>query len=235
MKTILLAAAALLLANPSLLAQNERKVQIRTLCLGQVKDLEKVRLLLGDESKEDPEMVLYKEISPPVVVTLKSNEAVFGTVTTGADGKPVRTVAARVTLGKGAQQLLVFVPSGGGEGKLPYNVVAYDDDLKTFPLGNVRAINFAPVPVRFVLSGAVTPQIPPGKYAQFPHPTKRDEYNMYSVVTEFQSAGGEWVKGQSTSWKATDRRREIVVTLVDMQYKQPTVQFFSDFPPTAEP
>lgn len=235
MKTILLAGAALLLVTPSLLAQNERKVQIRTLCLGQVKDLEKVKLLLGDESKEDPEVILYNEISPPIVATLKTSEAVFGTVKPGPDGKPLRTVAARVTLGKAAQQLLVFVPSGGGEGKLPYNVIAYDDDLKTFPLGNVRAINLAPVPVRFILAGGVTPQIPPGKYAQFPHPAKRDEYNMYSVVTEFQSASGDWVKGQSTSWKATDRRREIVVTLVDMQYKQPTVQFFSDFPPGAEP
>lgn len=235
MKPLLRITVALALITSTVFAQGERKLQIRTLCLEQVKGLEKVRLFAGDESKEDPEVALYGEVSPVIESTFKTNEAIFCTEKTGADGKIVRTPVGKVTLGKSSQQLFVFIPSGGGEGKLPYQIQAYDDDLKTFALGSVRAINLAPVPVRFILSGAVTPQIPPGKYAQFPHSTKVDEYNMYSVVTEFLSANGEWVKGQSTSWKATDRRREIVITLVDMKYKQPGVQMFSDFPPWATP
>ena len=101
-------------------------------------------------------------------------------------------------------------------------------------MGNIRAINLAPVPVRFVLSGATTPEIPPGRYAQVPHSKQVNDYNMYPVVVEFLSATGEWVKGQSVSWKATDRRREIVLTLVDTHFKQPTVRMFTDFPPWME-
>lgn len=129
-----------------------------------------------------------------------------------------------------ARQLFLFVLGEGGEGKLPYQVFADDDDLKSFAMGSIRSINLAPVPVRFVLAGEVTPQIPPGRFAQFPHATKVDDYRMYPVVVEFLSANGEWVKGQSVSWKASDPKREAVVTLVDMKYKQPSVQNFADFP-----
>ncbi len=231
MKKLILASAALTVLSTTLFAQAERKVQIRTLCLEQVKDLEKIRLFTGDESKEDPEVILYTDVSPVIEATFKTNDALFCTEKAGSDGKIVRTAVGKVALGKSARQLLIFVPSGGVEGKLPYQIQTYDDDLQSFALGSVRAINLSPVPVRFILSGAVTPQIPPGKFAQFPHSAKLDEYNMYPVVTEFQSANGEWVKGQSTSWKASDRRREIVITLVDMKFKQPSVQLFSDFPP----
>lgn len=99
----------------------------------------------------------------------------------------------------------------------------------------IQAINLAPVPVRFVMAGMTTPQVPPAKYAQFPHSKKVDDYNMYRVGVEFLSADGSWVKGQSASRKATDRRREIVITLVDLKFKQPMVQMFSDFPPWGAP
>lgn len=229
----LLAALALLAASSLALPAQTRKVAFRTLCLEHVKGLETIRLVSADESKEDPVINLYTDISPVVEGEFKTGEAVFCTEKPGPDGKPQRTIVARAPLGKSVRQLLIFMPADGGADKLPYRILAYDDDLKTFPLGNVRAINLAPVAVRFILGGATTPAIPPLKYARFPHATKVDEYNMYPVVTEFQSAGGEWVKGQSTSWKATSRRREIVITRVDMKYKQPSVQLFSDFPPWA--
>ncbi len=101
-------------------------------------------------------------------------------------------------------------------------------------MGAVRAINLSPVPVRFLLSGEVTPQIPPAKFAQFPHPKDVNDYNMYPVVVEFLSGNGQWVNGQSTSWKSTARRRDIVITLVDSKFKQPDVRMFSDFPPWME-
>lgn len=232
-KKLLLAFASLSMISGSLFAQGERRIQIRTLCLEQVNGLEKVRLFAGEESKEDPEVILYNEVSPVIEATFKINEAVFYTEQIGPDGKIVRTPVGKVTLGKSPQQLFVFIP-GGGKGNLPYQIMAYDDDLKTFAAGHIRAINLAPVPVRFVISGTVTPPIPAGKYAVFPQSAKVDEYNMYPAVTEFQSANGEWVKGQSTSWKASDRRREVVITTVDLKYKQPNVQLFSDFPPWAE-
>ncbi len=230
MKNLLAALAVLAAAVATLPAQDTRKVAFRTLCLEQVKDLETVRLVSADESKEDPEIQLYTDISGVTEGTFKGGQALFCTEKPGPDGKPVRTIVGKTALTKSSRQLFVFMPGPGGAGKLPYHIFAYDDDLRSFPLGNVRAINLAPVPVRFILSGATTPAIAPGKTVYFPHSKKTDEYNTYPVVTEFQSAGGEWVKGQSTSWKSAARRRDIVVTRVDMTYKQPAVQFYSDFP-----
>ena len=231
MKKLLLTSLVLTVFSAALFAQEARKIQFRTLCTEQIKDLEKVVLVTGDESSKSQEVILYTDVSPVIEGAFKTNEALFCIEKTGADGKIQRVPVGKATLGKSVRQLFLFVPSGGGEGKLPYQVQAYDDDQKTFTMGSVRAINLAPVPVRFILSGEATPQIPPGKFAQFHHATKVDEYNMYPVVVEFLSANGEWVKGQSVSWKASEQRREIVITTVDMKFKQPSVLSFSDFPP----
>ncbi len=231
MKNMLLKILAIGALSSVLSAQEARKVQFRTLCLEQIKDLEKVLLVAGDGKSKSLEVILYTDISPVIEGKFTTDEAIFSIEKSGPDGKPQQIPVGRAKLGKSARQLFLFVPGGGGEGKLPYQVIAYDDDQKSFGMGQIRAINLAPVPVRFVLSGEVTPQIPPGKYAQFPHATKVDEYNMYSVVVEFLSANGEWVKGQSVSWKASDQKREVVVTLVDMKSKQPSVRNFGDFPP----
>jgi len=147
----------------------------------------------------------------------------------------VRELVGKAPLGKSDHQLFLFSPGIGAAGQLPYSVRVFDDDIKIFPMGNVRAINLSPVPVRFLLSGEITPQIPPTKYAKFPHSKKVNDHNTYPVVVEFLSANGEWINEQSVSWKATNRRRDIVMISVDARFKQPTVQMFSDFPPWMDP
>jgi hypothetical protein len=211
----------------------ERKIEFRTLCLEHVGGIEKVVIPNGDGGK-GPEVPLYTDISPVVQGVFKSNEAAFYIEKAGPDGKPVLELVGKAPIGKSDRQLFLFLPGEKGEGKPAYQVRSFDDDTGTFGMGVVRAINLAPVPVRFVVSGATSPEIPPGKYAQFPHSKQVNDYNMYPVVVEFRSATGEWVKGQSVSWKATERRREIVVTLVDSRFKQPTVRMYTDFPPWME-
>lgn len=205
-----------------------RKVAFRTLCLDQVAGITELSLpgpKPGDAA-----------VSVPLFTASTSDvfEAVFPTsdavlYAKGAGDKPV--IAAKAPLAKSDRQLFVLMPGPGGEGKPAYIMRAYDDDLNAFKLGSVRAINLAPVPVRFVISGANTPQIPADKHAIFPQSSKVDEYSMYPVSVEFLSGNGSWVKGYSASWKASDLRREIVVTLVDGKFKQPTVKIFSDIPP----
>ena len=214
-------------------AAEGRKIEFRTLCLEQVGGIEKVVIPNGDGGK-GPEVPLYTDISPVVQGVFKSNEAAFYIEKAGPDGKPVLELVCKAPIGKSDRQLFLFLPGEKGEGKPAYQVRSFDDDTGTFGMGFIRAINLAPVPVRYVISGATTPEIPPGKYAQFPHSKRVNEYNMYPVVVEFQSASGEWVKGQSVSWKATERRREIVVTLVDSRFKKPTVRMYTDFPPWME-
>jgi hypothetical protein len=210
-----------------------RKIEFRTLCLEQAGGIEKVVIPNGDGGK-GPEVPLYTDISPVVQGVFKSNEASFYIEKAGPDGKPVLELVCKTPIGKSDRQLFLFLPGEKGEGKPVYQVRSFDDDTTTFGMGFIRAINLAPVPVRFVVSGATSPEVPPGKFAQFPHSKRVNDYNMYPVVVEFQSASGEWVKGQSVSWKATERRREIVLTLVDSRFKQPTVRMYTDFPPWME-
>jgi hypothetical protein len=209
-----------------------RKIAFRTLCLDQVAGITEVSIP-GAKAGEAPTSIpLYTASTSEVF------EAVFPTSDAvlylkGAADKPA-VIAAKAPLAKSSRQLFVLMPGPGGEGKPAYIMRAYDDDLDAFKLGSVRAINLAPVPVRFVISGATTPQIPADKHAVFPQSSKVDEYSMYPVAVEFLSGNGSWVKGYSASWKSSELRREIVVTLVDGKFKQPTVKIFSDIPPWIE-
>lgn len=233
-KILSLGCISLVISSSALFAQTSRKIAFRTLCLERVNDIGAV-VIPGNNPDDSQTIELYTDVSPVTDGIFKTEEAAFYIDKgKGPDGKPIRVLVGKTPLGKSDRQLFLFAPGEPGEGKLPYTVKSYDDDTRSFPMGNVRAINLSPVPVRFNLSGQVTPQIPSARFAQFPHSTKVNDYNMYPVVIEFLSGSGAWVKGQSVSWKATDRRREIVVTTVDTKFKQPTVQMFADFPPWME-
>lgn len=214
-------------------AQNVRQIQFRTLCLEHVEGRHEINMPGQKDPKEMVSIPLYTaSISPVIEGAFSGGQAVFYSPEKTSDGKPV--VIARGNLAKGSRQLFFFLPSGGGENKPAYEIRAYDDDTTSFKMGSVRAINLSPVPVRFTVSGAKSPEIPPNKHAQFPHPSKLDEYNMYPASVEFRSGDGNWVTAQSASWKASQRRREIVVTLVNSKFKQPEVRIYSDIPPWLE-
>lgn len=231
MHRLVIPLVAIALALPHISAQS-RKIAFRTLCLDYVDDIRKV-VLPGESPGEGQEVPLYTDISPVVEGSFRNAKATFFAGQPDSDAKPV----AVGQLAKSKRQLFVFVPNAADrkEGEPAYSVMCYDDDTGSFGMGQVRAINLAPVPVRFQISGQTTPQIPAGKFARFPHSKKTNKYNMYPVVVEFLSGNGEWIKGQSVSWKATNRRREVVVTLIDPKFKQPVVRMYSDFPEWIEP
>jgi hypothetical protein len=205
-----------------------RKVAFRTLCLDQVEGVTELVLPAAKAGEAGTTVPLYTSAPSEVFeATFQTNDVVFHTKGTPAD-KPL--VAARGTLAKSSRQIFILMPGPTGEGKPPYVMRAYDDDEATFKLGSIRAINLSPVPVRFIMAGATTPQIPPDKYAIISQATKVDEYNMYQAGVEFLSGNGSWVNGYSASWKASNRRREIVITMVDGKFKQPVVKLFSDMP-----
>lgn len=51
---------------------------------------------------------------------------------------------------------------------------------------------------------------------------------------EFLGGNRKWFQGYSASWKASDKWREIVVTVVDEKFKQPTVKIYPDISPWLE-
>lgn len=231
MKNLILAGLAIAAFTSISSAQDGRRILFRTLCLEHANGIRNV-VIPGKIPGEAVKVQLYSDISPMLEGVVTGGEASFFIEkAAGPDGKPVRELIGKAAVGQSDHQLFIFMPGDSAAGSLPYQIRSFDDDIKSFALGSVRAINLAPVPIRFQLSGEVTPQIPATKYAHFPHSTKVNEYNMYPVVVEFLSGTGEWISGQSVSWKATDRRRDLVITMVDPRFKQPTVRMFSDFPP----
>ena len=100
---------------------------------------------------KSPEIPLYTDVSPVVQGVFKTNEAAFYIEKAGPDGKPMLELVGKTPIGKSDRQLFLFLPGGKGEGKPVYQVRSFDDDTRTFGMGIIRAINLAPVPVRFVL------------------------------------------------------------------------------------
>lgn len=222
--------AMLLCAAPaSVTAQEVRKVKFRTLCLAHAGELTELALPAAKASQAPVPVPLYTAaLSHVIEGSFATPEAIFHGKTLGADGKPV--VAAKVPLAKSAQQLFFFVPAKEGSPQ-PYEILAFDDDTSDFKLGHIRAINLAPTPVRFTLGDVETPEIAVGQSAIFPQAAKKDEFNMYPVTLSFPDGPGKWRKVYNATWKASDKRREIVVTFVDEKFKQPTVKIYSDSPP----
>jgi hypothetical protein len=224
--------AAVLCASTAGVSAQARKVQFRTLCLEHVQGITEAALPAEKADQPGAAVPLYTaSLSQVIEGNFATPNAVFTGKGVGPDGKPV--VVATAPLAKSARQLFIFIPAKAGA-KTPYEVQAYDDDTETFKLGSIRAINLAPTPVRFVISGTTTPQIPTGRHALFPQSAKKDDYNMYPAKVEFLSGDGKWFNAYSASWKANEDRREVVITLIDEKFKQPTVKVFPDIPPWTE-
>jgi hypothetical protein len=246
MQKLLIACLLMIAAAPLSSAGPARKVQFRTLCIERAEEVDKV-VIPGSGKKAKPqEVVLYTDLSPVIDGVFGTDEAVFYGEKTGANGKVERIPIGKAKLGKSARQLFVFTPTAHAEGELPegelaagtsaegklaYRVLAFDDDEKSFPMGRVRAINLAPVAVRYALSEAEQIEVAAGESAQLPHPSEVNDYNLYPVTVEYKNDDGEWVVGSNTNWKSSEKKREIAVTNFSVGDKLLTVRLYGDIPP----
>lgn len=212
-------------------AQKARKIQFRTLCVEQIENLTTVNIPAPGKNAKPQEISLFADVSPQIEGTFETDDAIFYQEKPGADGKVESVAVGKAKMGKSNRQMFVFAPNEKGGDKLPYQVIAFDDDTKAFAMGQIRAINLASVPVRYLVAGKPLPEIPAGGFSQFPQPSQVDEYNIYPMVVQYRNPDGEWVDGKSSNWKASDRKREIVVTLFAPETKSLTVRNFSDIPP----
>ena len=210
-------------------AQQARKVQFRTLGFAHATGATEL-FLAGAKAKDGPLAIpVYTgSISPVIEASFAGPEAVF----TGKE--PGSKPLARAMLGKSARQLFFFVPAKEGSATA-YDVQVFDDDTKDFKLGAIRAINLAPVAVRFTLGKAAAVEVGAGKSVIFPQSATKDEFNMYPVAMEYGEAEGKWIMAYASSWKAIPERREIVVSYLEAGSTTPTVKSYSDIPPWTEP
>lgn len=114
-----------------------------------------------------------------------------------------------------------------------YRVLAFDDEERSFPMGATRVINLAPFQIRLNLAGSDLAPIKPGGMAVYPQVKVVDEWNMYTARIDF-FAKEQWVPVATQSWKASDRKRDWVITQMDMATNSPAIRLYQDIPPWRE-
>lgn len=210
-------------------AQEVRKIALRTLCLQPPPDVTELWLPAATAKDKPLTIPLYaSSLSAVSEASFKGGEAVF--FSPADKSKPL----ARGPLATSKHQLHLLVPAKVAGGPA-LEVRAFDDDAEVFKLGSVRAINLAPEAIRFTFAGTALPVVAPGGHAIFPQAKTTDEFGMYPVIAEVQGADQAWTKVYSASWKASDRRREIVFVEFDDTFKQWSVKLMTDVPPWMDP
>jgi hypothetical protein len=225
MKTLLFS-TLLLLSAATAQAQAVRKVAFRVLCPQPHAGLTELVLPAAGPKGKATEVTVYTAaVSPVVEGEFKGAEAVLLAKDGGA---PV----ARGKLATSKRQLFLLVPVKDEGGKESYEIRAYDDDVQVFKPGAIRAINLSPQTVRLNLAGKPQEPLPPGGgHAIYPQVKEVDEYGIYPAIAEAKGEGDTWTKMYSSSWKASGRRREIVLIQYGERFKQLEVRVLSDDAP----
>jgi hypothetical protein len=226
MKTARLA-AVFLLSVAAAHAQEVRKIAFRTLGLEPLPGLNEVYLPAATpKGKGVAVPVLSISMSPVVEGEFKGDEAIFY-AKAGDTSAPI----AKGKLAKSKRQVLFFKPVKNEKGEGHYEIHAFDDDVADFKLGSVRAINLSPKEIRFNMAGKAMPLLAPDSSAVFPQAKDVDEFGMYSTTVEAKGDADAWAKVYSASWKASDRRREVVFVQYEERFQQWSVTLISDDPP----
>lgn len=146
-----------------------------------------------------------------------------------ASGKTEPKVVAEGKLASGDRQMFLLLPSPDKE--VVYRVHAMNDDEKSFPMGATRVMNLAALKIRLNLAGADLPPIPPGDVVVYPPVKKVDEWGMYTARIDFDNGKGGWVPVATQSWKTSERKRDLVITMLDPKTRQPSIRLYQDIPP----
>lgn len=227
------------LAGGAATAQDDgRTVIFRVLCLEHAGGLISAFAPAPGKEGAKIEVPLFtSEFSGEMKGVFTGGQAALFTEQDGPDGKPARKVVARGALAASPRQAFLVVPAGeqAKDKSLVYQIVAYDDREDGFPMGSTRVVNFAPFPVRLNLAGADLPPIPPAGSKVYPQVRTVDEWNMFSVRIDFAADGTNWVPVASQSWKASERKRDWVVTRFDAAARQPIIRLYQDIPPWRQP
>lgn len=211
-------------------AQEGRAVTFRAMCYQHMGEVTEVSLPSpGGEGKTQIPLPT-SGFTPDIKATFADGLARFTVDKTDpTTGKSGPTVVAEGKLASGERQVFLLLPSP--DKKLVYRVYAMNDDEKTFPMGATRVMNLASLKIRLNLAGADLPPIPPGEVVVYPPVKKVDEWGMYTARIDFDNGKGGWVPVSTQSWKTSDRKRDLVITMLDPKTRQPSIRLYQDIPP----
>lgn len=222
--------APLLVAAPRLAAQAQgTDVSFRVLCF-EHRDNITSAFAAVDETNRIEVPFYTSDFSDSLKARFTGGKARLFVEETAPDGSKKPKVVAEGNLATGNRQAFVLIPTDAKTGPT-YRIVAFDDSEQAFPMGATRVINLAPFAIRLNLAGTDIPPIKPGGVGVFPIVKKVDEWNMYTARIDFEVSEGKWVAVATQSWKASDRKRDWVITRFDQATRQPAIRLYQDVPP----
>jgi hypothetical protein len=233
MKTLISLCGICWIGLASLSAQEDaRTVKFRVLCYEHAKETLKGFVMGAGGDKQEVEF-FTGGFGPQLTGKFAGGKVRFYTEKPGPDGKPVRTVVGEGNLAASAVQMFLLLPENKTPGPV-YRVMAFDDLEADFPMGSTRVINLAPFPIRLNLAGADLEPIKSGGMKVYPQVKVVDEWNMYQARIDFGVAADQWVPVATQSWKASDRKRDWVITHIDPVSQTPAIRLYQDVPPWRE-
>lgn len=224
--TLLMAGTVLL---PSLARAQTQAVVFRTLCLQHQEGIKDVYAPTSKGGNSEVPL-MTGGFSVDYQGGFRNGNAEFYVDDSAApDGK---RVVAQGKLASASRQMFLFLPDP--DKKLPYRVLCLPDDTAAFPMGGLRFLNLTPYPARLELAGSKLPPIKPGSHQTYPKVSKIDDWNMYQAGIELQAPDGRWATISSPSWKSLDRKRDLVLVVMDPKARRPRILNFKDIPPWLE-
>lgn len=223
--------ALILALLPSLLlAQEARKISLRTLCFKRVGAVKELLLLTGTEDDPKPIPVpLYISIySDEIPVEISRDTLTFALEKEGPDGEPTYQIVAEGKLQEGARQVAVFIPSG--DPKMPYSVLSIDDTEAAFPLGSTFIVNLCPEPTRFTI-GEHDEIVASGKTARVAIATNVNDLKQATVRVYVPGPDKKWRPVSSTVWKALPDYRNIAISYLNPRNGRTSVNCYQEVPP----
>jgi hypothetical protein len=184
-----------------------------------------IRAVLNDPAKPDAKFFIGKVgeslvplkladegFTEPQKITPENGSLNLFSSATVDKNNPQASLAATVKVPPGATSLIVIIiPAPQGT---PYRMAVLEDDPKSFPWGQSKAVNLTPVDFALEV-GEHKISIPSGKIIPVPKVTKLDEYNR-TQTNFYYKQGNQWVV-------AAERQMQYVGTLrrVFLIYKAP--------------
>jgi hypothetical protein len=231
-KTTTLAAACLICLLPAR-AQEARTVTFRAMCYQHMNEVTELSLPApaGEGKSQIP--LPTSGFTPDIKAAFTGGMVRFTRDEVDpTSGKTAPKVVAEGKLASGERQVFILLPSP--DKNLVYRVFAMNDDEKSFPMGATRVMNLAALKIRLNLAGTDLPPIPPGDVVVYPPVKKVDEWGMFTARIDFDNGKDGWIPVATQSWKTSDRKRDLVITMIDPKTRQPTIRLYQDIPPWRE-
>lgn len=200
-----------------------------------------VRAVLHDPSKPDAQFFVGKVgetltplklvdegLTDPQQVFAENDTLNLFSTATVDQHNPKASLAATVKIPAGASRFMVFIlPSD--KGTTPYSMVLLNDDARSFPWGESKAVNLTSVDFAIEV-GEHKIRVPGGKITPVPKVTKLDEYNRTQTNFYYKQADAWLVAAERQMQYANSLRRVFLI------YKAPgavgpDVRTIVDHPP----